>query len=242
MTMIAVKPMADFRRLFIWVLAVTPIATALATELQSLDSVRAAAEQVIATQVQTSDRSVRIFTQAGALDSRLRLAQCSSKLQGFLPGGATIAARTTVGVRCAAPAWSVYVPVTVESELSILVLKAAVSRGAQLRPEDVESSRRRVPGFPAAYISDVAALAGRHLKNAAGPGAALTADLLVQDILVKRGQRVTLVAVAGGIEVRANGEAVADATSTGRVKVQNLSSQKVVEGQVETADRVRISL
>jgi flagella basal body P-ring formation protein FlgA len=236
-----VKPLADVRGLL--VLAALSLASALpAAELQSLDSVRAAAEQVIASQVQTNNKSIQSYSQAGSLDPRLRLASCTTALQGFLPAGATVSARTTVGVRCASPAWSVYVPVTVESELSVLVLKSAAARGAQLRPEDVEARRLRVPGFPAAYLSDVVALGGRHLKNSAGPGTALTSDLLVRDILVKRGQRVTLLAVVGGIEVRAQGEAVSDATAAGRVKVQNLSSQKIVEGQVETADRVRISL
>ena len=234
--------MTVIRRLLVQGTLSTLVAASQAAELQSLDSVRVAAEQTIAVQLQTNDKSVRSYAQAGALDSRLHLAACTSTLQGFLPSGVTVSARTTVGVRCAAPVWSVYVPVTVESELSILVLKAAAARGAQLRPEDVESRQRRVPGFPTAYLSDVTALGGRHLKSAAGPGAALTTDLFVRDILVKRGQRVTLLAVVGGIEVRAQGESVSDASAAGRVKVQNLSSQKIVEGQVETADCVRISL
>jgi flagellar basal body P-ring formation protein FlgA len=237
--------MTDFRRLLVigsLVMETLALAaTSQAAELQSLDSIRAAAELVITSQVQTT-AGVQTYAQAGALDSRLRLAACTVPLQGFLPGGVTVSARTTTGVRCASPVWSVYVPVTVESELPVLVLKAAAARGAQLRPEDVESRRRRMPGFPTAYVADVSALAGRHLKSAAGPGTPLTSDLLVRDIMVKRGQRVTLLAVVGGIEVRAQGEAVADATAAGRVKVQNLSSRKVVEGQVETADRVRISL
>jgi flagella basal body P-ring formation protein FlgA len=136
--------------------------------------------------------------------------------------------------------WSLYVPVTVESELPVLVLRQAAARGAALTAADVETQTRRVPGFASNYLASATALAGRHLKNPAGPGTALTTDLLVPDILIKRGQRVTLVASAGGFEVRAQGEAVADATPAGRVRVQNLGSQKVVEGQVESADIVRV--
>jgi flagella basal body P-ring formation protein FlgA len=74
------------------------------------------------------------------------------------------------------------------------------------------------------------------------PGTPLTIDMLAADILIKRGQRVTLVASAGGIEVHAMGEAVADASATGRVRVLNLSSRRIVEGQAESADRVRVDL
>ncbi len=44
------------------------------------------------------------------------------------------------------------------------------------------------------------------------------------------------------MEVRAQGEAIADATAEGRVRVLNLNSRRIVEGQVETRDRVRVSL
>jgi flagella basal body P-ring formation protein FlgA len=208
---------------------------------QSLDSIRAVAVQTIEAQLQTNDKSVRSFAEAGVLDPRLRLPGCSTAPEGFLPAGVSVAARTTVGVRCASPVWSVYVPVTVASEMRVLVLKTAMARNAQPGPNDVEVRQRRVPGFPTTYIADVSDLAGRHLKSAASPGAVLTEELLEQDILIKRGQRVTLLAAAGGIEVQAQGEAVSDATADGRVRVQNLGSHRIVEGRVETADRVRVN-
>ena len=65
-------------------------------------------------------------------------------------------------------------------------------------------------------------------------------DLLAADILVKRGQRVALVSQVAGLEVRADGEAISDANAAGRVRVVNLGSRRIVEGQVETRDRVRV--
>ena len=83
----------------------------------------------------------------------------------------------------------------------------------------------------------------KHALAALGDGKQpRSADLLAADVLVRRGQRVTLVAMAGGIEVRAAGEAVADAGPDGRVRVLNLSSRRVVEGRAEAGDRVRVSL
>jgi flagella basal body P-ring formation protein FlgA len=102
--------------------------------------------------------------------------------------------------------------------------------------------RRRVPGFANGYLSSLDQLAGRHLRNAAPPGTALGVELLSPDVLIRRGQRVTLVASAGSLEVRAQGEAVADAQSNGRIRILNLASGRVVEGQVESRDCVRVSL
>jgi flagella basal body P-ring formation protein FlgA len=182
----------------------------------------------------------RTFVTASPIDSRLRLAACTQPLEAFLPVGAQPAARTTVGVRCAAPYWTVYVQLAVETQMKVLVMKRAAPRLATVSAADVETQERRVPGFPTTYVTDLQGLQGRHLRMAAAPGTALTANLLATDVLIKRGQRVTLLSAAGSIEVRAPGEALSDALPDGRVRVQNLASRRVVEGVAETADSVRV--
>ncbi len=87
------------------------------------------------------------------IDPRLRLAQCGSALAAQLPPGANLAARATVGVTCAGPThWSVYVPVVVESRISVLVLRHAVARDARLTADDVALETRRTAGTAAAYL------------------------------------------------------------------------------------------
>lgn len=213
-----------------------------AQALQTPDTLRKAAETFLVGRLHIAGSDVTTHATAAALDPRLRLQQCSRPLQGLLAAGAQVSATMTVGVRCDSPAWTVYVPVAVESEMKVLVLRQAAARNAVLAPADIEVQTRRVPGVAAGYLRAIEQLAGRHLRMAAAPGTALTVELLAADILVKRGQRVTLVASAGGLEVRAQGEAMADASATGRVRVLNLASRKVVEGQVESSDRVRVSL
>lgn len=50
-----------------------------------------------------------------------------------------------------------------------------------------------------------------------------------------------LTAALAGIEVRAPGKALADATADQRVRVQNLHSLKVIEGIAESPGVVRVS-
>ena len=115
-------------------------------------------------------------------------------------------------------------------------------RNSAVGAADVEIRTQRVPGLSTSYIGSIEQLAGRHLKRPTPAGTLLTAELMAADILVRRGQRVTLVASAGGIEVRTQGEAIQDAGPTGRVRVLNLTSRRIVEGQVESRDQVRVSL
>jgi flagella basal body P-ring formation protein FlgA len=209
--------------------------------IQSLDAIRAAAQSFIVQQVPKQEPGA-VQVNVGALDARLRLAPCGDPLNVSLPPGATFRPRMTVAVSCVSAAtWTVYVPVTVDTQTSVLVLRRAAGRGERLTAEDVESQTRVISGTGDSYLTDPKELSGRTIKRPLGPGTALTADLLADDLVVRRGQRVTLLASVGSLEVRAAGLAMNDAPAAGRVKVQNLSSNRIVEGVVETADVIRIT-
>jgi flagella basal body P-ring formation protein FlgA len=227
-----------------WILTLLllPAGALAQSTLQSPEDIRRVAEQFVTAQLPAAETGQRLHASADPLDPRLRLARCEHEPEGLMPSAARMAERVTVGVTCKSPRWTVYVPVRIETELSVLVLRRAMTRGGQPGDNDVEVRTLRVPGTASTYITSVDQLAGRHLRRPVAPGEALTVDLLAADILVRRGQRVTLVATVGGLEVRAQGEAIADAGPTGRVRVLNLASRRIVEGQVESRDQVRVSL
>jgi flagella basal body P-ring formation protein FlgA len=236
----------EIRRLALGLLALTMFASGSAALAQDAgrieppESIRAAAEAFVKSQL-PQESSVAGVT-AGALDSRLRLVRCTGGLRPQLPAGAALQSRTMIGVACAGPVhWTVYVPVTVESRISVLVLKHPVPRDARLTIEDVTVETRKVTGLSTAFLTAVTDLEARTVQRPLPMGTTLTIDMFKPDLVIKHGQEVTLVAAAGGIEVRATGRALADAAGGTRVKVQNLSSLKVVEGVVEGPDLVRVS-
>jgi len=208
-------------------------------EIESLDAVRAIAEQSVIDHA--SSASGKLIAKADGLDARLRLAKCPTRPVALLPAAFTLNARQTIGVRCGqGNAWTVYVPVTVETELQVLVIRNNAPRGAHLSDADVERQSRRVPGFAQSYVTDLTEYRERHLKRPLPPGTVLVTDVFAADVLIRRGQQVTLVSSVGGIEVRANGAAISEGGVRDRVRVQNLSSLKVVEGVVESASLVRV--
>jgi flagella basal body P-ring formation protein FlgA len=232
---------STFRRFVPWLALVLATPAFAETGVQSLEAVRAAAQEYVKQQV-PSQQPGSVQVNVGALDSRLRLGLCAEPLKVALPTGATFRARMTVAVSCAGPtSWTVYVPVSIETQTSVLVLRHAAGRGARLAAQDVEVQTRTLSSAGDDYLTDIAELEGRTLKRPLGAGAAVTVEAMVADALVKRGQQVTLLAAAGGMEVRARGVAMSDAPVAGRVKAQNLSSGRIVEGVVETADVIRIT-
>ena len=209
--------------------------------MQSLDAVRTAA--VAAVRSQLPESRGKYFLSAGALDLRLRLAPCAAPLTAVPQSTGNVNSRITVGVHCNSGAmWTIYVPVTVEVELPVLVLQRSLGRDARVDAADVKLQTKRVSGAAANFVADVSFLQGRHLKRPQTAGVALTMEALVVDLLVRRGQQVTLLAKSGAIEIRAQGRALADGGLRDRIRVQNVNSLKVVEGVVSDAGTVLVAL
>lgn len=214
---------------------------ALADAIHPLADIQAAAEQFVRGRLQTGQG--KVFVQAASLDPRLRLPACASPLEAFANSEANFSARTIVGVRCSAKAqWTLYVPVSVEVETQVLVLRRGLARRARIEATDVELQTRRLPGTLTNFISDAQQLQGHRLKRALPAGTPLTVDVLAPDVIVRRGQKVTLVASTGSFEIRAEGTALSDGAASDRVRVQNANSLKIVEGIVENASTVRVQL
>jgi len=208
---------------------------------EPLTAIRTAAEELLRSELHAV--TYKVHLRAAQLDPRLHLSRCPAPLVAALPAGAGLAARVTVRVGCAAAqaAWTVYVPVDIESDIAALVLKESAVRGARIAPGQVSVESRRVPGLAVGYLTDVRSLERRTLSRALPAGTALTADALLADCLVRQGQEVTLVAAAPGISVRALGKVLEDGREGARVRVQNLASLKVVQGVVDANGVIEIT-
>lgn len=212
-----------------------------ADNLESLSDIQNAAEQHLRSVLPTNSGTVHI--KADNLDSRLRLSACMKPLEAFLPSGANIGSRVTVGVRCTqGTQWTIYLPLNIESEVSALVLNKALARNAAVTPQDVTSQVQRIQGLGSNAIQSINELNGQRLKRDLSAGTVLSPAMFQPELLIKRGQQVTVLAMIGGIEVRTQGVALSDGAASSRIRVKNLNSAKVVEGLVDTNSVVRVEL
>lgn len=209
--------------------------------IQSLDAIRAAAEQAVQAQLPKDQR--KYFVTAQRLDERLALARCPQPLDATVSAAQSVlGAHATTAVRCdAAAKWTLYVTVAIQTEVVTMVVKSSLPRDAHVSASDIEMQTRRVNGSAANFLTTVEQLSGRHLKRTVAVGEALTSDVLVPDLLVRRGQQVMLLAAASNFEIRATGKALNDGGISDRVRVQNENSLRVVEGVVESANVVRVT-
>jgi flagella basal body P-ring formation protein FlgA len=177
----------------------------------------------------------QLLLQSAPLDPRLRVAACDRALTGFLTDTSPLRFQTTVGVRCEGSVrWTIYTSVRVETQAPVLVARKPLARDDELNADDFRLETRRVPGLLSAYVTDVTALKGQRLRRALAVDDPLSFDALAPANLIHRGQSVVLVAHAGGLEVRMNGVALADGRASEHIRVQNTSSQRIVEGIVRS--------
>ena len=177
---------------------------------------------------------------AGRLDSRLRLPACPAPLSAQVQsdrGGAM-----SVEVRCDAAGWKLFVPVDVRQQVPVLVLRRALNRGQVPVAADVAVETRERATLPGAWLDAPAQLEGRMLTRALPAGSVLMPSQLAAPHRVQRGQAVQLVGAAGGFEVRMQGKAMGNAAVGERVRVENPSSRRVVEGEVQADGSVAVRL
>lgn len=169
------------------------------------------------------------------LDPALQLPRCNGPLQGRANSG------TTVEVSCTDPAgWRLFVPVKVRRAQAVVVLTRTVPAGTVISADAVSTESRdmgRVTGGSLAVPADAV---GKTARRTLVAGAVLSPADLVAVRLVRRGDTVTLVSGAGGIEVRASGRALGDAGESERLSVENLSSHRILQGYVGANGEVRV--
>lgn len=221
--------------------AMTP---ALSMEYQSHSSIKQTAKHYLLEQLETNlGNSMEIDVQIGRLDSRLRLSQCQLPLEPFLPPGANLNSNTSVGVRCQDhKPWSLYVSAKIIKFAEVYVAKHFLPRGKQLQAEDFSLERRDISNQSVGYITDLNAIMGKIVRRPLRHNSVIPPGALHEPTLVKRGQQVTIVARHTGVNVRMKGKALKNGTEGEVIRVQNLSSKRIIEGKVLSAGVVSVQL
>jgi flagellar basal body P-ring formation protein FlgA len=198
---------------------------------QSLDSVRAAAEQAVREHYAMPGSRIEIAS--GSLDLRLQLAECGQPLRALIGGNAQVSSRMTVPVQCPQDGgWTVRVPLQVKVWRTVLVASRPLLRGDGVGAADVHGEERDITRLGYGYVENLDQVAGRSLARAVARGSVLSPGALGGRRMVRAGDHVQMVARLDGIEVRADGIALGSGDNGARLRVRNESSGKVVDGMV----------
>ncbi|XVJ96922.1 flagellar basal body P-ring formation chaperone FlgA (plasmid) [Burkholderia vietnamiensis] len=169
------------------------------------------------------------------------LAECTT-LEPFLPTGARLWGRTTVGVRCAgARPWTVYLQAKVTVQATYYVAARQIAPGEPLTAADLIARNGDLTVLPLAVITDPAQAIGATSLARIAAGLPLRQDMLRSAASVSAGQTVRVVAAGPGFTISAEGNALANAAPGQSVRVRMAAGQ-IVTAIVKDAGTVEIPL
>lgn len=194
-----------------------------------VDALRTAAETAV---LQARPGS----TVAAHIDANVRLAACGMPLQADVQGDGQT---PSVRLSCAGPhPWTLYVPVRVTQQQSVLVLTRPVGAGQPITADMVALQTRDIASLSQSYFTDPSVAVGALAVRTLAAGTVLSLRDVRAAPVVHKGQPVTLQFRSGALSVTAPGLALGDAASGQEVRAENSSSHRIVIGTVDAQGHV----
>lgn len=179
----------------------------------------------------------------GPIEPRLQFDQCNRPIKPMVASPQHMKDRVMIELLCQDPKpWHLYLSVRIVGTSPVAVATHAIVAGTEIKAADLKIEEHDISELPLGFLDDPAIAVGLIASRPIPGGAYLTNQQLTAPKVVQRGQSVTLLADAGGISVRMAGRALSDGLMNQRVKVQNLSSGKIVEGIARSEQIVEIIL
>lgn len=149
-------------------------------------------------------------------------------LEPFLPGGARLWGRVSVGVSCnTGQPWTRYVPAYVAVHGNYYVAARPLSAGQVLTTADAAVREGDLTALPRGVVVDAAQFDGVTALNSIASGAPLRRESLRAAIAVQQGQNVRLRARGPGFTVSTEGKAMASAAAGALVQVKTAGGQLI---------------
>ncbi len=133
-----------------------------------------------------------------------------------------------------------YVPVQLRWWADAVVVKTDLPARTLLSRSLLSQKRVDVAGHPGRWWNNLNSLAGSRLTRPVRAGQTIYASYIKKPRLLKRGDHVTIIAMFGGLKVKASGKVLHSAGPGDRVPVRNISSKKVLQAIVINASTVRV--
>ena len=200
-------------------------------------AVRKVVEQFL--QTQTAALPGKVTVTVGQVDPRMSLATCPDP-QAFQQPGARAWGKTTVGVRCTAPAWTVFVQAQVNVIAEYVAAAAPLAQGREIDASELVMVKGDLAGLPNGIVTDMAQAIGRSPTVSLPAGTPLRLDNLKSKLVVLQNQTVRVVSAGPGFSVSAEGKALTNGAVGQVVKVRTPSGA-ILSGTAKEGGVVEIA-
>jgi flagella basal body P-ring formation protein FlgA len=223
---------------FAFLLAYSLAVPAQAQPGQDGGAVRKVVEQFL--QTQSAGLPGKVTITVGQVDPRMALAACPDP-QAFQQPGARAWGKITVGVRCTAPSWTVYIQAQVNVIAEYVAAAAPLAQGQPIDASQLAMVKGDLAALPNGIVTDMAQAIGRTPTISLPAGTPLRLDNLKSKPVVMANQTVRVISNGAGFSVSAEGRALTNAAEGQVVHVRTpsgamLSGTAKASGIVEVAN------
>jgi len=192
----------------------------------------------------TKIESTETRIQVGKIDNRLKLAKCDLPIQATAtPPLSTMSSRVSVGVKCeGSKPWSLYVPTKLQRLAKVYVTSESISKGETITQNKIQLVSMDILKLRSSYFSNANELVGMAAKKNIRVGSVLGNRDIIPPTMIKKGDRVDILAKTGEIEIRMSGKALNSGAEGEQIRVTNLSSKRKLQATVIKPGLVKVSL
>ena len=205
--------------------ALAPLAQAQTAGRQSPEALRQTVQQFL--QVQSNGLPGQVTVTVGAVDPRLNLAACPAP-QAFMAPGSRAWGKSTVGVRCTAPAnWTIYLQANVAVVGDYIASAVPLAQGQTISADQLVTMQGDLAALPAGIATSPEQVVGASTNMSLPAGTPMRTDTLRRPPVVKQGQLVRVVSSGNGFQVASDGRAIGTAGEGQVVQVRTQGGQQI---------------
>ena len=173
------------------------------------------------------------------LEPNLKLAYCPAP-EAFFPPGTRAWGKTTVGMRCSNPNWTIYIQGNVSIFSEYVVSVAPLSQGQNITQNDLALQKGDVTTLPNGIYTETSQILGRTPKMSLPAGSILRQDMLKLATVIQQNQVVRVVSNGNGFSITTEGNALTSATE-GQVVQVRMASGQVINGVANSSGQVVVN-
>lgn len=128
----------------------------------------------------------------------------------------------------------------VEVTVEVVVAKRPIERFRRIEPEDVSMKRVNLAEVSSSSIRDMSQVMDKRARRRIAPNEVIRTDMVEFPPLVKRGDRVFIIAESPGMRITALGEARENGAAGDTIRVVNLDSKKSLYGSVVDGNTIQV--
>lgn len=201
-------------------------------------ALRKLAEQFL--QTQSAGLPGKVTVKVGAVDPRLSLASCPAP-EAFQQPGARPWGKTTVGVRCTAPSWTMFLQAQVSVVADYITAAVPLAQGQPVEAGQLATVRGDIAAMPNGIITDMAQAVGRTPTVSLPAGTPLRLDALKSKPVVQQNQAVRIVSRGENFSVSGEGKAIGNA-GEGQVVQVRTPRGAIISGTARMGGIVEVAL